>query len=170
MGEFNYGKEYQNWKWDIPEELNIGYDCVDKHTKTSKKNKVALFWENEEGETDKFTYSDMKSLTDKFGNALKNLGFKKGDRFLIRLPNLPEFQISFLGGAKIGAVPIPSSVMFRAHEIEYRINDSKSKAVITTSEYVKQVNEVKDKCPSLKHIIIVDDAYDDQLPYHELMQ
>lgn len=170
MGEFNYRKEYQNWKWDIPEKLNIGYDCVDKHTKTSKKNKVALFWENEEGETDKFTYSDMKSLTDKFGNALKNLGFKKGDRFLIRLPNLPEFQISFLGGAKIGAVPIPSSVMFRAHEIEYRVNDSKSKAVITTSKFVKQVNEVKDKCPSLEHIIIVDDAYDDQLPYHELMQ
>jgi len=170
MGEFNYRKEYQNWKWDIPEKLNIGYDCVDKHTKTSKKNKVALFWENEERETDKFTYSDMKNLTDKFGNALKNIGFKKGDRFLIRLPNLPEFQISFLGGTKIGAVPIPSSVMFRAHEIEYRVNDSKSKAVITTSKFVKQVNEVRDKCPSLEHIIIVDDAYDDQLPYHELMQ
>jgi acyl-coenzyme A synthetase/AMP-(fatty) acid ligase len=170
MGEFNYRKEYQNWKWDIPEKLNIGYDCVDKHTKTSKKNKVALFWENEERETDKFTYSDMKNLTDKFGNALKNIGFKKGDRFLIRLPNLPEFQISFLGGTKIGAVPIPSSVMFRAHEIEYRVNDSKSKAVITTSKFVKQVNEVRDKCPSLEHIIIVDDAYDDQLPYHELMR
>ena len=91
MGEFDYVKEYQNWKWDIPDKLNIGYDCIDKHTKTSKKNKVALFWENEEGETDKFTYSDMKNLTDKFGNALKNLGYKKGDRFLIRLPNLPEF-------------------------------------------------------------------------------
>lgn len=170
MGEIDYKKEWSNWKWDIPNEYNIGYDVVDKHTKTDKKNKVALYWENAEGETDKFTFLDMKHLTNRFGNALKNLGFKKGDRFLIRLPNLPEFQISFLGGTKIGAVPIPSSVMFRAHEIEYRINDSSSKAVITTQKYVDEVNKIKDKCPTLKNIIIVDDAYDDQLAYDKLMK
>jgi acyl-coenzyme A synthetase/AMP-(fatty) acid ligase len=170
MGEFDYKKEYKNWKWDIPEKYNIGYDCVDKHTETNKKNKVALFWENEQGDSDKFTYNDMKRLTNKFGNALKNLGFKKGDRFLLRLPNLPEFQISFLGGVKIGAIPIPSSVMFRAHEIEYRVNDSSSKAVITTSKYIKEVNEIKDECPSLEKIIIVDDAYGDQLLYEDLMK
>ncbi len=170
MGELDYKKEWSNWKWDIPNKYNIGYDVVDKHAKTDKKNKIALYWENAEGETDKFTFLEMKHLTNKFGNVLKKLGFKKEDRFLIRLPNLPEFQISFLGGVKIGVVPIPSSVMFRAHEIEYRINDSGSKAVITTSKYVSEVNEIKEKCPSLKHIIIVDDAYDDQLSYDELMR
>jgi acyl-coenzyme A synthetase/AMP-(fatty) acid ligase len=170
MGEIDYKKEWSNWKWDIPNEYNLGYDVIDKHTKTDKKNKIALYWENAEGETDKFTFLEMKRLTNKFGNALKNLGFKKGDRFLIRLPNLPEFQISFIGGTKIGAIPIPSSVMFRAHEIEYRINDSSSKAVITTQKYVDEVNKIKDKCPTLKNIIIVDDAYDDQLAYDELMK
>jgi len=170
MGELNYKKEWSNWKWDIPNEYNIGYDVVDKHTKTDKKNKIALYWENAEGETDKFTFLDMKHRSDKFGNALKKIGFKKGDRFLIRLPNLPQFQISFLGSVKIGAIPIPSSVMFRAHEIEYRINDSGSKAIITTSRYVDEVNKIKDNCPTLKHIIIVDEAYDDQLSYDELMK
>jgi len=170
MGEFDYKKEFQSWKWDIPEKYNIGYDCIDKHTKTDKKNKVALYWEDGDGDTDKFTFQEMKNLTDKFGNALRNLGFKKGDRYLIRLPNLPQFQISFLGGIKIGAVPIPSSVMFRTHEIEYRVNDSSSKAVITTSKYVEAVNKIKNKCPTLEHIIIVDDAYDDQLDYNELMK
>lgn len=170
MGEFVYEEEYKNWKWNIPEKYNIGYDCVDKHTETNKKNKVALYWENAAGESDKFTYNDMKRLTNKFGNALKNLGFKKGDRFLIRLPNLPEFQISFLGGVKIGAIPIPSSVMFRAKEIEYRINDSSSKAVITTSKYVEEVNKILASCSTLKHIIIVDDAYGDQLSYNDLMK
>ncbi len=170
MGEFNYEKEYKNWKWNIPDNYNIGYDCVDKHTETEKKNKVALYWEDSEGDTDKFTYNDMKRLTNKFGNALKDLGFKKGDRFLIRLPNLPQFQISFLGGVKIGAVPIPSSVMFRTHEIEYRINDSDSKAVITTPKYVKEVNEIKDKCPTLEKIIIVGETYDDQLSYDDMMK
>ncbi len=169
MGEFDYKKEYENWKWDIPDDYNIGYDCVDKHTKTNKKNKVALFWEDSEGYNEKYTFQEMKNYTDKFGNVLRNLGFKKGDRFLIRLPNLPQFQISFLGGVKIGAVPIPSSVMFRTHEIEYRINDSSSKAVITTSKFVKEVHEIKKKCPTLKHIVVVDDAYGDELDYGELM-
>ena len=170
MLEFDYKKEYQKWKWDIPKEYNIGYDCVDKHTKTNKKNKIALYWENARSESDKFTFNDMKILTNKFGNALKNLGFKKGDRFLIRLPNIPEFHVSFLGGVKIGAIPIPSSVMFRAHEVEYRINDSGSKAVITTSDYVKEFNEIKDNCPTIEHVIIIDDAYGDQRPYDELMK
>jgi acetyl-CoA synthetase len=169
MEEFNYKKEFQGWKWDIPEKYNIGYDVVDKHTETEKKNKVALYWENAEGLEKKFTFLEMKNLSDKFGNALKKLGFKETDRFLIRLPNLPEFQVSFIGGVKIGAIPIPSSVMFRAHEIEYRINDSNSKAVITTPRYVREVNEIRDKCPSLKHIIIVGEAHDDQVSYNELM-
>lgn len=170
MGEFNYEKEFKSWKWNIPEKYNIGYDCVDKHTKTDKKNKVALYWEDAEGNSNKFTFLDMKNLTNKFGNALKKLGFKKGDRFLIRLPNIPQFQIAFLGGVKIGAVPIPSSVMFRSHEVEYRINDSSSKAVITTQKFVKEVNEIKDKCPTLKYIIIVGEAYDNQLSYDNLMK
>jgi benzoate-CoA ligase family protein len=170
MGEFNYKKEYKNWKWNVPEDYNIGYDCVDKHAETEKKNKIALYWEDAEGDSDKFTYNDMRRLTNKFGNVLKNLGFKKGDRFLIRLPNIPQFQISFLGGVKIGAVPIPSSTMFRSHEIEYRVNDSGSKAVITTPGYVKEVNEIKENCPTLKKIIIVGDAYDDQLSYDDLMR
>ena len=170
MGELDYEKEFNDWKWDIPKDYNIGVDVVDKHADSKSRNKVVLYWENAEGMSKKFTFLEMKDLTNKFGNVLKKLGFKKGDRFLIRLPNLPEFQISFIGGLKIGAIPIPSSVMFRAHEIEYRINDSDSIAVITTSRYVNEVNEIKDKCPTLKHVIIVDEAYGDQLAYDELMK
>ena len=137
MGEFDYNKEYNSWKWDIPKKYNIGYDIVDKHADSKNRNKVALYWEDADGESDRFTFGDMKNLSNKFGNTLKKLGFKKGDRFLIRLPNIPEYHISFIGGVKIGAVPIPSSVMFRAHEIEYRVNDSCSNAVITTPRYIK---------------------------------
>jgi len=170
MGDFNYEREFMNWKWDIPENYNIGYDCVDKHTLTNKKNKVALYWEDSEGDSDIFTFNDIKNLTNRFGNALKNLGIKKNDRFLIRLPNLPEFHISFLGGVKIGAIPIPSSVLLREKEIEYRINDSESKAVITTSKYAEELNKILNRCKTLKYIIIVDDAYGDQLAYEELMK
>jgi acyl-coenzyme A synthetase/AMP-(fatty) acid ligase len=169
MGEFNYNNEFKKWNWNIPKFYNIGYDLVDKHTEGENIHKTALIWENENGDTKKFSFFDMKILTNKFGNLLRNLNFEKGDRFLIRLPDIPEFHISFLGGVKIGAIPIPSSVMFRSKEIEYRINDSKSKAVITTSKYLNEVSKIKDKCPSLKYVIIVDDQKNNELNYSKLM-
>lgn len=170
MGEFNYEKEYNSWKWNIPKKYNLGYDACDKHAEGKNKDKVALFWENFEGKTRKLTFGEISALSNQFGNALRTLGFKKGDRFLIRLPNIPEFQISFLGGVKTGAVPIPSSVMFRSHEVEYRINDSKAKAVITTPKYVKEVHEIEKNCPTLKSIIIVGGAEKNELSFEELMK
>ncbi|MCX6665406.1 MAG: acyl-CoA synthetase [Euryarchaeota archaeon] len=170
MGELQYEKEYQSWKWKIPKKYNIGADVVDKHADSKNRNKVALFWENAKGECKQFTFGEMKNLSNKFGNALKNLGLKKGNRFLIRLPNIPEFQISFIGGVKIGAVPIPSSVMFREHEVEYRINDSSAVAVITTAKYVTEVNAIKKNCPTLKHIIVVDEPKNDEVSYSESMK
>jgi benzoate-CoA ligase family protein len=164
---FDYEKEYKNWKWNIPERYNMGYDCVDKHL-PALKNKVALYWEHESGETRKYTFWEYSTLSNKFGNVLKELGVKRGDRFLIRLPNVPEFQMAFLGGVKIGAVPIPSSVMFKAKEVEYRINDSSAILVVTTPEYVKEVEKIK--CPTLKHIIVVGDAEKDQLSFYDLMK
>jgi len=170
MAEFNYHKECKKWEWTIPEYYNIGYDCVDKHAEGTNKNKLALIWENDKGETKQFTYAEMKNLSNKFGNILKDLGLNKGDRFLIRLPDIPEFQISFIGGVKIGAVPIPSSVMFRSKEVAYRINDSKSKAVITTSKYVDAIDKIKESCPSLKHIIVVDKAKSGEISYRDHMK
>jgi len=158
----------KKWRWEIPENYNIGYDVVDKHVAVGKKDKVILYWENGHGAEKKFTLGEMKQLTNKFGNALKKIGVKKGDRFLMRLPNIPEFHISFLGGVKIGAVPIPSSVMFKADEIEYRINDSGAVAVIVTPMFLGEVERIKDKCPTLKTIIVV--GGDSHLSYDAIMK
>ncbi|MCD6383600.1 MAG: acyl-CoA synthetase [Thermoplasmata archaeon] len=156
MKVMDYEKEYNSWKWDIPEYYNIGYDVVDKHVDNPAiKNKVALYWENEEGRREKYTFWEYSLLSNKFGNVLRDLGIKKGDRFLMVLPNVPEFQQIFLGGVKIGAVPIPASVMFKAKELEYRVNDSESKLVVVHSKYAEEVRKIKESCPSLKNVIIV---------------
>ena len=169
MREFDYEKEFSAFKWEIPEYYNIGYDTVDKNAENPvTKNEVALYWENASHEERKFTFWEMKNRSNRFGNVLRDLGIAKGDRFVIRLPNVPEFQISFVGGVKVGAVPIPTSVMFKEHEIEYRVNDSGAKALITTPEYVKEVEEVKDKCKTLEHIIIVGDDAGDYLSFKDL--
>ena len=75
MGVFNYKNEWENWKWNIPDYYNIGYDCVDKHANGNKKDKLALLWENEHGDTKRYTFREIKNLTDKFGNILYDLGF-----------------------------------------------------------------------------------------------
>jgi len=168
---FDYEKAYRGWKWEIPEYYNIAVDCVDKNAALpERKNRVALYWENEAGETRKYTYWEMRALTNRFGNVLRELDLKKGDRMLIRLPNLPEFEIAFLGALKIGAVPIPSSVMFRTHEVEYRINDSGAVAAITTPEYARELEECRASCPTLRYVLIVGGPPGpQQLSYEELM-
>jgi len=167
----DYEKAYREWKWEIPEFYNIGEDCVDKNAAMpTRKNKVALYWENEAGEERKYTYWEMRTLTNKFGNVLRDLGLRKGDRLLLRLPNIPEFQIAFIGAVKIGAVPIPSSVMFRTHEVEYRLRDSGAVAAITTPQYVREIEECRERCPELKHVIVVGEPRGDQLPFEELMR
>jgi acetyl-CoA synthetase len=154
--KFNYDKECHSWKWEIPRYYNIGRDCTDKHAKrVSHINKVALYWENEEGESKRFTYGELSQLTNQMANALLSLGFQKGDRLLIRLPNIPEFPLVFLGAIKIGAVPIPSSTMLTAEEIGYLLDDSKSRGVITTPELYEAVEVNRGHHEEFKHVLIV---------------
>lgn len=167
-GEVMNADETTRWRWDIPQKYNMGYDVVDKHVEEGKRNKVILYWENSRGDEKKYTFWELKRLTNKFGNVLKSIGVTQGDRFLMRLPNIPEFHISFLGGVKIGAVPIPSSVMFKASEIEYRINDSGAVAIIVTPDYMGEVEKVMKRCPTLKNIIVVGDTK--YLSYDTLMR
>ncbi|MCK5024072.1 MAG: acyl-CoA synthetase [Thermoplasmata archaeon] len=169
MTGFDYDKEYKEWKWNVPEQFNMGVDCVDKHVAAGKGDKLALIWENEAGDVKKYTFAQMKEESDKFGNVLRSLGLKKGDRFLIRLPNIPEFQMAFLGGLKIGAVPIPSSCMFKPTEVEYRIVDSEAKMAISVPDYVSAIDEIKSNCPTLEHIIVVGESGKEHISFEELM-
>lgn len=154
--KFNYDKASTSWKWDIPPVYNIGYDCTSKHLKwKSHINKVALYWEGEDGETREFTFLDLSKLTNKIANILLALGFKKGDRIVIRLPNIPEFPMTFLGATKIGAVPIPSSTMLTSEELAYIIDDSGAKAVITTPDLYEAVEVNRGKHETFETVLII---------------
>src|SRR3970040_2954906 len=154
--KFNYENLGSSWKWGIPTLYNIGRDCTDKYAKSeSHANKIALYWESEEGEIKRFTFAELSSLTNQIGNALLSLGFQKGDRLLIRLPNLPEFPLVFLGAIKMGAVPIPSSTMLTAEEIGCLLDDSKSKGVLTTPELYENVEVNRGHHKEFTHVLIV---------------
>jgi acetyl-CoA synthetase len=118
-------------KWFDGGKMNISYNCLDRHLTTWRRNKAALIWEGEPGDSRTFTYAQLHREVCQFANALKQLGVKKGDVVGIYMPMIPEAAIAMLACARIGA---PHSVVFggfSAEALRDRLNDGKAKLVIT---------------------------------------
>ncbi|QQE80992.1 acetate--CoA ligase [Alicyclobacillus sp. SO9] len=118
-------------KWFLNGKLNAAYNAVDRHRTTSRKNKAAIMWEGEPGDSKVFTYEMLGREVDKAAHMLKNLGVKKGDRVTIYLPMIPELPISLLACAKIGAIHSVVFGGFSAKSLKERILDGDSDVVIT---------------------------------------
>ncbi|MBU1276062.1 MAG: acyl-CoA synthetase [Proteobacteria bacterium] len=154
-----------HFKLEIPEKLNMARLMVDYWVEHGRGDDIAIYYKD-----DKITYLDLKGLTDSFAKALHGLGMRKGDRFLIRTPNCPEYMVAFMGGQKIGAVPIPTNTMLREYELKHIINNSESVAVIVTPDYVQAIENIRIDCPTLKHIITVGGSPEDPLSYARLIE
>ncbi len=150
-------------KWFVGGQINLSYNCLDRHVRTARKNKAALIWESEPGEVRTYTYQQLWKEVQKFANALKNLGVRKGDRVAIYMGMTPELPIAMLACARIGA---PHSIVFggfSANALVDRIHDSHAVAVITQDGSYRRGAEVKlfpaveealKSCPSVKHVVI----------------
>ncbi len=118
-------------KWFVNGKINISYNCLDRHLTTWRKNKAALIWEGEPGDSRTLTYAQLHREVCQMANVLKDLGVKKGDRVGIYLPMIPEAAIAMLACARIGA---PHSVVFggfSAEALKTRLQDAEAKVVIT---------------------------------------
>src|SRR5437868_776442 len=150
-------------KWFAGGQINLSYNCLDRHVQTWRKNKAALVWEGEPGEIRILTYQQLLREVQKFANVLKSLGVRKGDRVAIYMGMAPELAIAMLACARIGA---PHTVVFggfSSNALIDRIHDSQASAVITQDGSYRRGSEVKLKpaveealksCPSVKHVIV----------------
>ena len=132
-------------KWFVGGKINISYNCLDRHLTTSRKNKAALIWEGEPGDSRTLTYLQLHREVCQFANVLKELGVKKGDRVGIYMPMIPEAAIAMLACARIGA---PHTVVFggfSAEALRGRLIDAEAKLVITADGGFR-----KDKVVALK--------------------
>ncbi len=119
------------FKWFVGGKTNIIQNALDRHVKTSRKNKLALIWEGEPGDVRTFSYFALNREVCKFANLLRGMGVKKGDIVTIYLPRIPEQVIAMLACAKIGA---PHSVVYGGFSVESlaeRIEDAESRVLIT---------------------------------------
>lgn len=151
-------------KWFLGGKINACYNCVDRHISSWRRNKAALIWEGEPGESKVLTYYDLYREVNKFANVLKSLGVKKGDRVTIYLPMIPEMVISVLACARIGAPHIVVFGGFSAQSLCDRINDAQSKILITADGGFRRGNmvnlkrsadEALQKCPIVKSMVVV---------------
>ena len=118
-------------KWFVGGTTNVSYNCLDRHLHSPRKNKAALMWEGEPGDSRVLTFQQLHRETCKFANCLKKLGVNKGDRVTIYMPMIPEAAIAMLACARIGATHSVVFGGFSAEAVADRNNDAKSKLVIT---------------------------------------
>jgi len=139
----------------IPARYNLGTALTRGNVEAGRGDHPCLLWENSAGLSREFTYAEMDSASSRFAASLAALGVARGDRVLLRLPNLPEFYIAALAAAKLGAVFIPSSTQFRAREIEYRLRDSAAVVAVCTTELAADVEAARRNVTTLSHLIAV---------------
>jgi acetyl-CoA synthetase len=137
-------------KWDPPHaewfgggKINISYNCLDRHLTTWRRNKAALIWEGEPGETRTFTYQQLHTEVCKFANVLKHANIQRGDRVALYMPLIPELAIAMLACARIGATHSVVFGGFSSSSLIDRINDASCKLVVTADGGWRRGSEVK---------------------------
>ncbi|HEY2857446.1 MAG TPA: acetate--CoA ligase [Terracidiphilus sp.] len=150
-------------KWFVGGQINLCYNCVDRHALSERRDKTALIWEGENDEVRRLTYAELHEEVQKAANALKSLGIRKGDRIAIYMGMTPELAIALLACARIGAVHSVIFGGFAANAIADRVNDCGCVAIITQDtsyrrgheiQLKKTVDEAMPACPTVKHIIV----------------
>ena len=153
-------------KWFEGGKLNVSYNCLDRHVEAGHGNKTALIWEgNDPKESKTFTYSELLTDVQKFANAMKDNGIKKGDRICIYLQMIPELPVAMLACARIGAVHSIVFGAFSSGSLKDRINDSSCKMLITQDTGVRgtktnipmktNADIAAAECPSIEKIVVV---------------
>jgi len=151
-------------KWFLGGQLNVSYNCLDRHVLAGRGNKVAFYWEGEPGESRVITYQQLLDEVSKFANALKSLGVEKGDRVNIYLPMIPEAAVAMLACARIGAAHSVVFGGFSAQSLSDRINDAEAKVLITADGGYRrgevfplkpQADEAIATTPSIEKVVVV---------------
>jgi acetyl-CoA synthetase len=144
--------------------INVAYNCIDRHLNTWRKNKAAIIFEGEPGETRILTYQQLYTEVCKFANVLKKYGVKKGDRVSIYLPMIPELPVAMLACARIGAIHSIVFGGFSAEALRDRIQNCGSAVLVTADGYYRSGKTVSSKagadtavaqCPTVKDVFVV---------------
>jgi acetyl-CoA synthetase len=150
-------------KWYLNGQTNLSYNCLDRHLDSGRKNKAALIWEGEPGETRVLTYQQLHYEVCRLSNALVSLGIQKGDRVVLYMGMVPELSVAMLACARIGATHSVVFGGFSAEALRERINDAGAMAVVTQDGSLRRgseiplksyVDEALEHCPTVRNVVV----------------
>ena len=135
--------------------LNIAHEAVDRHLKTARRDKPAILWESKNGEQETYTYADLARMSNKWANALRALGVKKGDRVFVFLDRIPELYAAVFGTLKAGAVIGPLFSAFGPDAVRDRLADAGAVVFLTSPDLWRRVEAIRPGLPDLRHVVQV---------------
>ena len=155
--EFSSQEDFiKNFRINVPENFNFGYDIVDGWA-AEEPDRKALLWTNDHGQCIQFTFADMKKYTDMTASWFQSLGIGRGDKVMLILKRRYEFWFSIIALHKIGAVAIPATHLLTKKDIIYRCEAATIKMIVAAGEEVilKHISDAMPECPSLEHVVSV---------------
>ena len=150
-----YEQARESFSWDLPEEFNPAVDFLRKHDDTSR---TALRYEDPDEGLETYSFDDLDDRSDRLAAALSSLGVEAGDRVGVVVPQKPQNPLTHLANWKLGAVSVPLTVLFGRDALQYRLEDSEAKAVVVDPTVRETIDEIRDACPALEHVIELGDT------------
>ena len=146
-----YRQAYDSFRWSVPADFNIAHWACRRWA--AERHRLALYWEDESGETRALSYWDLAQESNRLSNALAAMGIARGDRVAIMLPQRPETVVAYLACFQMGAIAVPLSFLFGPDALEYRLTDSGAKAAIVDPATLANLEALRGKLPALAHVI-----------------
>jgi acetyl-CoA synthetase len=146
-----YQEMTSGFRWEVPSTYNLAADVLDKH----ESERPAMRYVTDDGRDERWSFGDMRRLTDRTANALRGLGVERGDRVAVMSPASPETAACFLATYKCEAILLSMSVLYGDDSIVHRLNDSQAKILVTSASHRDRVAALLDRTPSVEHLVVI---------------
>ena len=164
----SYQELRARFRWAVPARYNIGVDVCDKWA--GEPDRLALVFKKNPGEPGpevvRYSFRDLKRLSNRLANALAAHGLARGERLGILLPQAPETALAHIAAYKLGAIAVPLFTLFGVEALEYRLADSGAKALVTDTGGLAKIAEIRDRLPALEFVLCIDGPGDGALGFH----
>ncbi len=161
----DYDDLVRQFRWRVPAQYNIGLDVCDRWAARDPR-RLAILHVHPDGRVDEITFGWLKEASDRLANVLLAHGIARGDRVAILLPQMPEVAVSHIATYKTGAVALPLAILFGVDALQYRLQNSGAKAVVTNAQGADKLAQIRDALPGLALVLSIDGAHDGADDFH----
>jgi acetyl-CoA synthetase len=163
----DYDELVAGFRWSLPDHYNIGVDVCDRHA--TGLPRTALIIENEDGAVRRYSFHDLRELTNRLANLFGAQGLVRGDRVAVMLPQSLEVALTHIAAFKAGLISIPLFALFGEEALQYRLHNSGTRLLVTDRAGLEKLAVIRDRLPDLETVLCVEET-NDALDFHGLLQ